>query len=48
VIGGNLQGVEAAYLAKKAGWQVWVIDRKAVVPAAGLCDQFNQVNITTQ
>jgi len=48
VVGGNLQGIEAAYLAKKAGWQVLVIDRKAVVPAAGLCDRFNQVNITTQ
>lgn len=48
VVGGNLQGIEATYLAKKAGWQVWVIDRKAVVPAAGLCDRFNQVNITTQ
>jgi pyrrolysine biosynthesis protein PylC len=48
VIGGNLQGIEAAYLAKKAGWQVLVIDRKAVVPAAGLCDRFNQFNITTQ
>jgi pyrrolysine biosynthesis protein PylC len=48
VVGGNLQGIEAAYLAKKAGWQVLMIDRKAVVPAAGLCDRFNQVNITTQ
>jgi pyrrolysine biosynthesis protein PylC len=48
VIGGNLQGVEAAYLAKKAGWQVWVIDRRKVVPAAGLCDRLKQVNITGQ
>jgi pyrrolysine biosynthesis protein PylC len=48
VVGGNLQGIEAAYLAKKAGWEVTVIDRNAVVPAAGLCDRFNQVNITTQ
>jgi pyrrolysine biosynthesis protein PylC len=48
VVGGNLQGVEAAYLAKKAGWEVTVIDRKAVVPAAGLGDRFSQVNITTE
>ena len=48
VVGGNLQGVEAAYLAKKAGWEVTVIDRNAIVPAAGLCDQFVQVDITTQ
>ena len=48
VVGGNLQGVEAAYLAKKAGWEVTVIDRKPVVPAAGLCDRFDQVNIETE
>ena len=48
VIGGNLQGAEAAYLAKKAGWEVTLIDRKAVVPAAGLCDRFNQINITVE
>jgi pyrrolysine biosynthesis protein PylC len=48
VIGGKLQGIEAAYLAKKAGWQVWVIDRRTAVPAAGLCDRFKQVNITMQ
>ena len=46
VVGGNLQGVEAAYLAKKAGWEVTVIDRNAVVPAAGLGDRFSRVNIT--
>ena len=45
VIGGNLQGVEATYLAKKAGWEVMVIDRKPAVPATGLCDQFIQQNI---
>ena len=45
VIGGNLQGVEATYLAKKAGWEVAVIDRKPAVPAAGLCDQFIQQEI---
>jgi pyrrolysine biosynthesis protein PylC len=45
VIGGNLQGVEATYLAKKAGWEVAVIDRKPAVPATGLCDQFIQQDI---
>lgn len=48
VVGGNLQGVEAAYLAKKAGWEVILLDRKAIVPAAGLCDRFEQVNITKE
>jgi pyrrolysine biosynthesis protein PylC len=47
VVGGNLQGIEAAYLAKKAGWEVTVIDRNAVVPAAGLGDRFRRVNIKT-
>ena len=45
VIGGNLQGVEATYLAKKAGWEVIVFDRKTAVPAGGLCDQFIQHDI---
>lgn len=40
VIGGKLQGVEAVYLAKKAGFETLVIDRKADAPATGLCDRF--------
>ncbi len=46
VIGGKLQGVEAAYLAHKAGWQVRLIDKNEDVPAAGLCDDFLQVDVT--
>jgi pyrrolysine biosynthesis protein PylC len=46
LIGGNLQGVEAAYLAKKAGWEVILVDRKPNVPAAGLCDRFIQQEIS--
>ena len=45
VIGGNLQGVEATYLAKKADWEVIVIDQKPAVPATDLCDQFIQHDI---
>ena len=48
VIGGNLQGVEAAYLARKAGWEVMVIDRKPVVPASGLGDRFIQLDVTSE
>ncbi len=48
VIGGNLQGVEAAYLAKKAGWEVVVVDRKPQVPAAGLCDRFVQLDVLSE
>ncbi len=40
VIGGKLQGVEAVYLAQKAGWQTLVIDKNFKAPATGLCDQF--------
>ena len=46
VIGGSLQGVEAVYLARKAGWEVLLIDKKPLVPASGLCDTFVQLDIT--
>jgi pyrrolysine biosynthesis protein PylC len=46
VVGGNLQGVEATYLAKKAGWEVILIDRKSIVPASGLCDRFIRLDVT--
>ena len=29
VVGGKLQGIEAAYLAKKAGMDVYLVDRNA-------------------
>ena len=48
VAGGNLQGVEAAYLAQKAGWNVLVIDRKPMVPASGLCHTFTQLDMTSE
>lgn len=47
VAGGNLQGVEAAYLSRKAGWEVLLIDRKPLVPASGLCHSFAQLDITS-
>lgn len=46
VVGGNLQGVEASYLARKAGWEVLLLDRDADVPASGLCSRFVQVDVT--
>ncbi len=45
VIGGGLQGVEASYLAKKAGWDVLLVDKKSNVPAIGLCDKFIQDDV---
>jgi len=40
IIGGKLQGVEAVYLAQKAGWKTLVIDKNPDAPATGFCDQF--------
>ncbi len=48
VAGGNLQGVETAYLSQKAGWDVLVMDRKPMVPATGLCDTFVQLDMTSE
>jgi len=48
IIGGKLQGLEAAYLAGKAGWDVTIIDRAPDVPAAGLCHQFLLADIANQ
>jgi pyrrolysine biosynthesis protein PylC len=45
VIGGALQGVEVAYLAHKAGFEVSLVDRRPVVPALGLCDGFQRLDI---
>jgi len=47
IIGGNLQGVEATYLAKKAGWQVLLIDKNPEASASLMCDRFLPLTITT-
>ncbi len=46
IVGGKLQGVEAVYLAKKAGWEVVLVDKNTEVPAAELCDQFYSLDVT--
>ena len=46
IVGGNLQGVEDAYLAHKAEWEVLVIDKKPLIPASGLCNRFVQLDVT--
>jgi 3-methylornithine--L-lysine ligase len=48
VVGGKLQGVEATYLAHKAGWEVRVVDKNDQVPASGLCDSFVQADVTLE
>ena len=40
IIGGKLQGTEAAYLAKKAGFLSILIDKNENPPAKGICDLF--------
>jgi pyrrolysine biosynthesis protein PylC len=45
-MGGRLQGVEAAYLAQKAGWQVVLVDKDPDAPAVGICDSFRQFDLT--
>lgn len=39
IVGGRLQGTEAAYLARKAGYETVLVDRSPEPPAAGLVDR---------
>jgi len=48
IVGGNLQGVEATYLAKKAGWEVLLIDKNPHAAASLMCDRFLSLTITTK
>ena len=48
VVGGKLQGVEAAYLARKAGWEVRIVDKKNGIPASGLGDSFAQADVNDE
>jgi pyrrolysine biosynthesis protein PylC len=47
IVGGRLQGLEAAYLAGKAGWRTRLVDKQAQIgglPAAGLCGESLQAD----
>ena len=46
VIGGGLQGLETTYLARKAGWEVVLIDRRQGVAAQDLADRFICLDVT--
>lgn len=48
VIGGRLQGVEASYLAREAGYEVVLIDRVAGVPATGLAHEVHVFDLTLE
>jgi pyrrolysine biosynthesis protein PylC len=39
IAGGRLQGVEAAYLARLAGWETWLLEKDPLAPASGLCSR---------
>ena len=45
IVGGKLQGVEAAFLAREAEWEVILIDRKRSPPAARLCQSFYHCDV---
>ena len=46
IVGGKLQGTEAAYLAGKAGFDTVLVDRREAPPAAGLVDRQVVVDMT--
>lgn len=46
IVGGKLQGTEAAYLAGKAGWDTVLVDRREEPPAAGLADVHVVADVT--
>jgi len=48
IVGGRLQGIEAAYLCCKAGYETVLLDSKADPPAKGLADEFHRIDIATR
>lgn len=48
IVGGKLQGTEAAYLAKKAGMESLLIDYYEKPPAMNLCDEFLCCDVTEE
>jgi pyrrolysine biosynthesis protein PylC len=45
VAGGALQGLEVTYLARKAGYETLLLDRRNAPPAAGLCHSFVRLDL---
>ena len=48
IIGGALQGMEAVYLSKKAGYESVVLDRRSTAPAGTLCDDFQVCDVVKE
>ncbi len=47
-MGGALQGMEAVYLSKKAGYSTVVLDRKKTAPAGALADKFELCDVVKE
>lgn len=45
IVGGKLQGTEAVYLAKKAGFRSLLIDKNVNAPASGFCDEMGAFDV---
>ncbi|MCL2711688.1 MAG: 3-methylornithine--L-lysine ligase PylC [Methanomassiliicoccaceae archaeon] len=45
IVGGALQGMEAVYLAKKAGFKTLVLDKSNNAPAFSMSDEFETIDI---
>lgn len=45
IVGGRLQGTEAAFLARQAGYATLLVDKSEQVPARGLCDDFMRADV---
>jgi 3-methylornithine--L-lysine ligase len=48
VVGGKLQGTEAAYLGLKAGYEVVLVDRRPSVPASGLAAETHVFDVIAE
>jgi pyrrolysine biosynthesis protein PylC len=48
IAGGALQGLEVTYLARKAGFETLLLDRRGDAPATGLCHRFVALDLTDQ
>lgn len=46
IVGGKLQGIEAAYLSRKAGYECVLIDRNPRAPALSLADESHVFDVT--
>jgi pyrrolysine biosynthesis protein PylC len=46
IAGGALQGLEMTYLAKKAGFETLLLDRRSDAPARGICHRFVDIDLT--